>query len=231
MNSCRCPTGRNTGYWRPVRSSCRLRRAPADAPCALSARRKVESGEGLACRQPRLPQVPGDAALGAFGQFVLAERGEIAGRSPALGIGALRRSSASAGRWSAGAVSPASTAGARHRRRSCRVSAPADGRTNSHRRPDRAAARRCRERSPAAAPPPTGRPRSTGARRGPARSPGDRPTPPRRHASPPDATGRHRPGRRHGARAGCPGPPRPAGTPGAGTARRETPSGGTPAAS
>jgi hypothetical protein len=51
--------------------------------------REVESGEGLAGRQAGLAQVPGDAALGALGQFMLAERGEIAGRPPALGIGAL----------------------------------------------------------------------------------------------------------------------------------------------
>ncbi len=51
---------------------------------------EVEDGEGLAVRQAGLAQMPGDAALGALGQLVLAKRGEIAGRSPAFGIGALR---------------------------------------------------------------------------------------------------------------------------------------------
>jgi hypothetical protein len=50
---------------------------------------EVEAGEGLAGRQAGFPQVPGDAPLGALGQFVLAECGKIAGSTPAFGIGAL----------------------------------------------------------------------------------------------------------------------------------------------
>ena len=78
---------------------------------------EVEAVERLVRRQPGVGQMPLDASARALGELVFGESGQEAGGGPALPVGCRSRGPARAGRWSAGAVRPASAPGARHRRR------------------------------------------------------------------------------------------------------------------